>query len=588
MCAIAGIVSLDSTLRWQEALRKMLQDMQRRGPDSSYTYGDRNFLGGMNRLSINDLDFGAQPFINESGDIVVFFNGEIYNYATLKNELKQDKITFKSHCDGEILPFLYAKYGVECFARLDGMFGICIYDKARNKVILARDLLGEKPLFFCKNQKSFCFSTLSTPLKRVCEATLNPCAVWDFLTFGFIPEPQSIYKEIFAIPKGSYLSLDCESLEYGICDFSAESLKRFTIPHLENAEDMDLVGITRKIVRQSVENRLLSDVPVGAFLSGGLDSSVVVGCAAQKIDKLQTFNIAFSDGYDPYCGFVDESAFAKQVAKAFGVKHFSIAVNAQSFQSHLMEFIDNMDAPFGSVSGIGIQMIAKQARELGIKVLLSGDGADEMFGGYSWYPKLRFSDMRFINNEKPKGWHYYAFESEKRALLNAEFFGDSRVYFPALDSNPLAFIEFDRVFYLPFEMMVKLDRMCMGQSVEGRACFVSPSIVSFVQNLDYETLLKRGEKWLLKEAFKDMLPIEIVERQKHGFNAPIDYWIKTAWMPLLKEVFACDSALNTYGEGILKKNAEKYFMELLSANDRRVGNIAFFLIVLNLWLQRSK
>ncbi|MDY2584241.1 asparagine synthase (glutamine-hydrolyzing) [Helicobacter sp.] len=581
MCAIAGIVSLDSINGQENALQTMLQAMAKRGPDGSYHYKHRNFLGGMCRLSINDVANGAQPFKNTRGDVVVFFNGEIYNYPALKWSLQQDGVVFKSHCDGEILPFLYEKYGVECFAQLEGMFGICIYDKRVNKVILGRDILGEKPLFYCKSGDKFCFCTLCSPLKKVCEVSLNPLAIWDFLTFGFIVEPSSVYKEVFALPKGSYLELDCKDLEFCIKDFKKQSLKQFSI------NSSNFVETTREIVTQSVTERLLSDVPVGAFLSGGLDSSIVVGLASQGVENLHTFNIAFSEGYDPYCGFVNESAFARSVAKAFKTEHFEIKVDAKSYQAHLMEFVENIDEPFGAVSGIGVGMIAKKAREMGVKVLLSGDGADEMFGGYSWYPKLRFNNPKFITKQKPKGWHYYAFESEKREMLSKEFFRnlDSRVYFPKRDSKPLEFIDFDREFYLPFEMMVKLDRMCMGQSVEGRACFVSPRILSFVKGLSYEELLAGGEKWLLKEAFKEMLPSQILQREKHGFNPPIDYWIKKDWLWLLKEVFAQGSALQKLR--LLESGAEAYFMDLLGRNDRRVGNIAFYLIVLNLWLERE-
>lgn len=581
MCAIAGMVKLDSLDNMEGALQVMLQGMQKRGPDASYKYMHKNFSGGMCRLSINDVANGVQPFKNVASDVIVFFNGEIYNYISLKVELQKDGIIFASHCDGEILPFLYEKYGVECFVKLDGMFGICIYDKRSNKLILGRDILGEKPLFYSKAQDGFYFSTLCSPFKNVCEASLNPHAIWDFLTFGFIVEPMSIYKEVFALPKGSYLELDCKSLKYDIKDFKEKTLKQFSM------DASNLIKTTREILAQSINDRLLSDAPIGAFLSGGLDSSIVVGLASQQIENLKTFNVAFSDGYDPYCGFTDESAFAREVAKTFKTEHYEIRVDSKSYQAYLMDFVANMDEPFGAISGIGIGMIARKARELGIKVLLSGDGADEMFGGYSWYPKLRFSDLRFITEEKPKGWHYYAFESEKRELLSKEFFEnlDSREYFPKIDSKPLDFINFDRDFYLPFEMMVKLDRMCMAESVEGRACFVSPRILSFVYGIPYEVLLRYGEKWLLKAAFKEILPQQILQREKHGFNAPIDYWIKHDWLWLLKEVFAEGSALQKLG--FLEYEAESYFMNLLSRNDRRVGNIAFYLIVLNLWLQRE-
>ncbi|MCL9821299.1 asparagine synthase (glutamine-hydrolyzing) [Helicobacter sp. 14348-15] len=580
MCAIVGIYG-ESNIT---SLESILSLMQKRGPDGSYLFFEENFVAGMNRLSINDLYFGEQPFMNIDSSIVVLFNGEIYNYRELKKGLEQKGYSFKGHCDGEILPFLYEEYGVESFSFLDGMFGIMVYDKRHGKIILARDGVGEKPLYYAKCGRKFAFSTLIKPLKEYFGSfSLNPQALWDFFTFGFIPEPQSVYNEVKALKKGHYLVFDCQSLEYNEFEFWQKTLQRFS-PICQD-QNVDLVGITKEIVTKSIQGRLMSDVPIGAFLSGGLDSSIVATLAQQSLGNLTTFNIAFLDNYDPYCGFADESSFAMLVAKNINSQHFTLKVDAKNYQNFLKSFIQDIDQPFGAISGIGVKMIARKARELGIKVLLSGDGADEYFGGYTWYPKLAFNDSKFITKEKPKGWHYYAFESEKKEFLNLDFFEDldSRGYFPRGDSSPITFIDFDREFYLPNEMMTKLDRMCMSESIEGRAIFVSPGIASFTQQLDYETLLRNGEKWLLKEAFKSILPQEILQREKHGFNVPIDYWIKNDWFNFLREILSKDSALFHYG--IIREDSCEKFIKILYSNERRVGNVGFYLIALGMWLE---
>lgn len=580
MCAIVGIYG-ESNIA---SLESILSLMQKRGPDGSYLFFEENFIAGMNRLSINDLYFGEQPFVNIDSSIVVLFNGEIYNYRELKKGLEQKGYSFKGHCDGEILPFLYEEYGVESFSFLDGMFGVMVYDKRCGKIILARDGVGEKPLYYAKCGRKFAFSTLIKPLKEYFGSfSLNPQALWDFFTFGFIPEPQSVYNEVKALKKGHYLVFDCQSLEYNEFEFWQKTLQRFSL--ICQDQNVDLVGITKEIVTKSIQERLMSDVPIGAFLSGGLDSSIVATLAQQSLGNLTTFNIAFLDNYDPYCGFADESSFAMLVAKNINSQHFTLKVDAKNYQNFLKSFIQDIDQPFGAISGIGVKMIARKARELGIKVLLSGDGADEYFGGYTWYPKLAFNDSKFITKEKPKGWHYYAFESEKKEFLNLDFFGDldSRGYFPRGDSSPITFIDFDREFYLPNEMMTKLDRMCMSESIEGRAIFVSPGIASFTQQLDYETLLRNGEKWLLKEAFKSILPQEILQREKHGFNVPIDYWIKNDWFNLLREILSKDSALFHYG--IIREDSCEKFIKILYSNERRVGNVGFYLIALGMWLE---
>lgn len=517
--------------------------------------------------------------------IVVFFNGEIYNYPMLKKELEADNIMLQTHCDGEVLPHLYVKYGVHCFGKLDGMFGICIYDKNKQQILIARDIMGEKPLYYTITPSTFAFSTLISPLYSQ-DSIINPRAIWDFLTFGFIPESQTIFTNIFALPRGSYAVYEISKANLKIHSFMQHVQKNFAI-EFQNTDD-SLLNTTRKIVQESVNDRLLSDVKIGAFLSGGLDSSIVASLAKQRCESLDTFNIAFADNYDPYCGFADESEFAQIVAKHIDSNHHEVRVDSQSYQNCLHDFIASIDQPYGAVSGIGIKILSQKARELGIKVLLSGDGADEMFGGYTWYPKLQFNDPHYITKEKPKGWHYYAFESEKRAFLSKDFFCfenghlESLHYFPASNSA-LDCIQFDRDFYLPFEMMVKLDRMTMSESVEGRACFVSPKIVTFTQQLDYQAILRHGTKWLLRESFRNLLPQIILNRKKHGFNPPIDYWLHTTWRPLLLDVFSQTSALNKLG--ILTQNAQDFFIPLFDSSERRFGNIAFFLIVLNLWLE---
>ncbi len=573
MCAIAGVYCLGDF-----CIDEMLKLMECRGPDAHYKITDNNFYAGMNRLCINDAQHGSQPFKNSDSSIIVFFNGEIYNHHNLRQKL-DNTIVFHGHCDGEVLPFLYEQYGTECFAYLDGMFGIAIYDKNKNKIILSRDMMGEKPLYFLHHAKTFAFCTLLKPLSTLISTTLNPRAIWDFFTFGFIPETQSIFNEIQALPKGCFLEFDIAHNKYIIKDFSKRTLEYFK-PIVK-----DYIQSTQEIVSCSIEDRLLSDEPVGAFLSGGLDSSIVAALAAQKMPYLHTFNISFVDNDDPYCGFADESPFACMLAKHIGSLHHELKITAFDFLEYLPLFIKSIDQPFGAISGIGVKMIAQRARELGIKVLLSGDGADELFGGYEWYPRLCFNDATAITEQKPKGWHYYGFEEEKRALLSRDFFDGctSLGYFPDGDSTPLTFIEFDRVFYLPYEMMSKLDRMCMSESVEGRACFVSPRIVSFVQDLGYETLLQHGQKWLLKEAFKKIVPMKILERKKHGFNAPVDYWLRNDWLYLLQDALSPSSALST--KGLLNAGAEKFMMQLLASTYKRTGNIAFFLVVLNLWLE---
>ncbi|MDA3968322.1 asparagine synthase (glutamine-hydrolyzing) [Helicobacter ibis] len=574
MCAIVGIYGENSNL---STLDSMLEALKNRGLDCRYKKDFGIFKAGMNRLSINDIEGGIQPFSNKNSDIFVFFNGEIYNHKALREDLQKDGIGFSTTCDGEVLPYLYEKYGSDCFSRLDGMFAICVYEAKSKKIILARDSMGEKPLYYYKDSAGFAFSSLIAPLKKIANVSLNKKAIWDYFTFGFIPESKCIYNEICVVPRGGVLEF---------CNGEIE-IKHFS-PKVSKIDfSKDLVTLTREIVSKSVEDRLLSDCKVGAFLSGGLDSSIVCVLARDKLE--QSFNISFLDDFDPYCSFANEGEYAKEVAKFLGLNHTEVKVGSSEFLNVLDDFIDSIDQPFGVVSGIGVKIIARIAKEQGIKVLLSGDGADELFGGYAWYPKLCFNNPKFITKEKPKGWHYYAFESEKRAFCG-EFFDkpySSLGHFPYLDFKeiaPLDCINFDREFYLKNEMMMKLDRMTMSEGVEGRACFVSPSIVKFCKDLSYEILLKNGTKWLLKEAFRDSLPLNIIEREKHGFNPPIDYWMQTSWKGLLDEVLSPQNSLVL--NGIIKSRED--FYSVIERRQVGFGNIGFFVLTLGMWLDRER
>lgn len=688
MCAIAGLISGECSADFVQSLKpkfnnileQMLEQMAARGPDARFmrsfeTSIESSVFLGANRLAINGLKSGAQPYFSADGKVCAVFNGEIYNHFALRRSLNissADSIE-SDLCDGDILPALWQKYGIESFCLLDGMFAIAILDLSAKKLILARDIAGEKPLYFSANAEllknfrnldsiknevnfeicnadysrfaqtfdflppknanfkdieskkmiNFAFASTATALKAAhSEFSLSKRAVWDYFSFGFVPQNLCIFEQIAPLPRGCALVLDLQKKEIYLESFAQKTLQNFApfglykdsmtgIDCIESANkileqksDLNLVEITKNVVENATSARLMSEVGVGCCLSGGLDSSIISALCTRKLGTLQTFNIAFSQG-------VNESEFAKKVSQKIGSKHHEIVVDETSYRAVLGQFIENCDEPYGVISGLGVALMALCARENGLRVLLSGDGADEIFGGYSWYPKLAFSDPNFINEQKPKGWHYYAFECEKMEILNPLFFTqdsikklDSRIYFPPINAVPRAFIDFDREFYLPYEMMRKLDRFSALASVEGRAVFIAPSVWALGRSLSYERLLKHGGKWLLKEAFKELLPREVLERSKWGFNPPSELWLNGeafiesksganfqkkaspsgfgAWLDLLEEALLPNSALNKCQ--ILAPNARAKLLKI--AKESRFSNIAFFIISLNLWLNK--
>jgi len=611
MCGIAGYLVKSRTD--ERILKKMVDSLYHRGPDSDGYYRSKEFHMGIRRLKINDLETGDQPLFNENGNIVLFYNGEIYNSPELREFLKKEGHRFKTGSDGEVICHLYEIYGTELFEKLDGMFSVALWIEDERKLILARDIPGEKPLYFSLlSQNEIIFASeikamLEFPLP---DLSLNFQSIWDFPTFLWIPEPDTVFKGIKALMPGHIMIIDDKGIKI-------EAYKNCFNKKQINLKDEDIIEETRDVVIEAVHSRLLSDVPIGCFLSSGLDSSIVASLAAEKVDKISTFTIGFEDIEDPYHGRTDESAYAKKLAFLLGTSHHTIKVTADTFLKNLKIFCKYGDQPFGVSSGLGILSIAQAASQAGIKVLLSGDGADECFGGYSWYnylePVLNSSGVKneeseisfqsfglplkerleVLNHYTPQrrawAWHYYASERDKSSLFSPELFdgvkSSLRFFYEYNDDKEWVcedFIRQDRMFYLPNEMLRKVDRMTMAFSVEGRVPFTSPALLSHGEKLEYRHLVRDGIlKWALREAFRERLPADVIERPKHGFNVPVDYWLKNCWSHLMEETFSSGSWL--YRHGIIHKDSLAAARNLLNDPLKLHGHTIFTYIMLNIW-----
>ncbi|MFH0883563.1 MAG: asparagine synthase (glutamine-hydrolyzing) [bacterium] len=614
MCGIAGFISHRD---WSEdVLHGMVDQLRHRGPDSSGFIVDGDYRAGMRRLSINDVSGGDQPLSNTDGSVQLLYNGEIYNSPELRKELEASGVRFHSRSDGEVICHLYDRLGIRLFERLDGMYAVALWDAKRRRLMLARDIPGEKPLYYAiPKPGEIAFASELHALRHYpgLQLHLNLRALWDYPTFLWVPEPETVYEEILALPPGHLLVH--EDGKHHI----EEIPNRFG-PELHSSDDADILAITRATVEEAVESRLLSDVPVGCFLSSGLDSSIIATLAARKLDRLSTFTIGFEDVSDPFHGHADEAPYVEKYAKVLGTDHHTIRVTAEDFRDLLDDFTYYGDQPFGVSSGLGILAVAHAAREAGIKVLLSGDGADEAFGGYSWYPQLgRIGSevTRGANGQEPVSfqytsvnteqllkdissqphprrawaWHYYASEADKRLLFHPDMSStipDSVRHFASFrnghDWNPIDYIRHDRRFYFPNEMLRKVDRLAMAESVEGRVPFAAPAVQALADKLSFDQMI-RGDtlKWVLRKAFADILPREVVERPKHGFNVPIDHWLKGRWADMLKETFSPSSALARYG--LMHPNAAWNARELLEDSRRLTGHTLFCFIQLNRWLE---
>ncbi len=615
MCGIAGYKTIKKIA--PEILYKMVNTLFHRGPDSDGYYFSPLYNAGMRRLSINDLTTGDQPLFNEDNSVVLFYNGEIYNYQALRNELENKGYHFNTNCDGEVICHLYEEYKENLFEKLDGMFAVAIWIEQEQKLILARDLAGEKPLYFIRlSETDLVFGSEIKSLLQFpgLDRSLDLQSLWDFPTFLWIPEPDTIYQSIKALPRGHFLVADNNGINI------SKYPNKFNKQNLILDEDTALEE-TRFVVTEAIRRRLLSDVPVGCFLSSGLDSSIITMVAAKFLPSLTTFTIGFENVMDPYHGMADESKYAEEYSKFLGLNHHTIHVTSKDFKNTLLKFCIHGDQPFSVSSGLGILAIAKAANKAGIKVLLSGDGADECFGGYSWYSYLESpycrdkaykndQDISFqsfgmeldqkldiIRNYPPHkrawAWHYYASEKTKSKLYNPEYFISKKSSLRFFSDfklsekwNPKDFIKQDKEFYFPNEMLRKLDRMTMAFSVEGRAPFAAPSVLAHADRLKFSQLVQgKNLKMNLRKAFAPFLPKKIYARPKHGFNVPIDHWLKNDWKDLLEDTFAPESALMQ--SGLMNKNSRKTAKQMLHDPLQLHGHTIFSFIMLNLWLENS-
>jgi asparagine synthase (glutamine-hydrolysing) len=606
MCGIAGIFSTRGPDR--AVVERMVERLEHRGPDSSGFWGKGPYSAGMRRLSIVDVSGGDQPLYDEQGRVVLFYNGEIYNYPSLRTELERDGARFRTHSDGEVICHLYRKHGRALFERLDGMFAVALWDAEREVLLLARDFPGEKPLYYSRlSDGGVAFASEIPSLLRCDDVSraFDTQALWDYPTFLWVPEPATVYRDVRAILPGEGLEISGR----GVAPFSFK--ERIPVPSLPVSRDADAIMATRSVVSDAVKSRLLSDVPVGAFLSSGLDSSIVCTLASAELAELHTFCIGFEDVADPYHGHADESTFAEETARRLGTKHTTVRVTAADFRALLEPFIRAAGQPYAVSSGLGILAVAREAQLRGIKVLLSGDGADEAFGGYSWYPAVLdsfaaapdFGDvLRFSDRDAPYAarvarlagypprlqawaWHYYASEEEKARLFHPDVESESSLHCfgEARFAEPLDYLRHDRSFYFPNEMLSKVDRMTMAFSVEGRAPFAAPAVQGLAATMSWDKLVRDGElKWVLRRAFDGVLPAEVVARPKHGFNVPIDHWLKGDWNDLFQETFSANSKL--VREGILRADALGYAADLLADPRKLAGHVLFTFVMLHLWM----
>ncbi|RDY57591.1 asparagine synthase (glutamine-hydrolyzing) [Flagellimonas nanhaiensis] len=582
MCGINGFISYITNKNSKNALNEIISMnnlIYHRGPDDDGVFVEKNesstIAMGMRRLSIIDLHSGKQPIFSDDKQLVIVFNGEIYNYLELKEELLKEGVVFNTNSDTEVILKLYERDGISAFERLDGMFAFSIYDKRLNKVFIARDFFGEKPLYYTQFEGKFSWAS---ELKSIVnnfgsKPKIDKAGLNLYLRLTYIPAPYSIYEGIFKLTPYSYIAYDLATNTY-----SVESIEEPQYPEKINA-DIDLNEAKKEVknlVSQSVTSRSISDVPLGTFLSGGVDSSIVSLCLSQyKSSPIETFSVGFKKKS------YDETDKSQLVAKLIKSNHHEFVIDDRDIEEDLHQILNNFDEPFADSSALPTYLVSKKTREH-VTVALTGDGGDEVFGGYNKYymgkfnrrytgvvpkpihsaiqnlsrPFLKVSNdnrgkryriKRLLNSFDYDGGFYWDIISLgfTGGELNDYLLPENRIIEPFKlykdktgITEPKSLTDFkliDRLISLEGDMLVKVDRTSMLNSLECRAPFLNKELWKFVNTLPENFLLKGwNKKFLLKEAFKDEFPDGFLEKSKSGFGAPVGDWLRNSLKNELK------------------------------------------------------
>ncbi|WP_161957931.1 asparagine synthase (glutamine-hydrolyzing) [Azospirillum palustre] len=550
MCGIFGVVTRKGEQPDFGLLVSATDSLYARGPDSSGHAVSGRVAFGARRLAIIDLDSGDQPIESRCGTVVAMQNGEIYNYKDLRAELLRLGYPLRTSGDTEILTYGYMAWGIDgLLERLDGMYTFAVHDRAQGVVHLARDRMGEKPCFYHTGGQGLVFSSQLLTVARWPSVPfrLNPSAVEAYFALHFVPGEETMLEGIHKLPPAHVLT-------YRLDDDSVAVRRYWQIepqPIRPPLHRREATAELRTRVEAAVASRLVSDVPVGAFLSGGIDSSVIVACMAERVSDLKTFSVGFEDRT------LDESPYALTVARRFGTDHHHLTFGMKDFEHLIPDVVAAMDEPIGDQAMVPALWMARLARQH-VTVTLSGEGADEIFAGYDYYqPKMLPDDWRATaytafrpffkptetesalfhrtSNSTPSGFPLVIGGGARAAVLRragiferspwSKSFSDDFTKF----QDPLqAACYTDLVTWLPDNLLVKFDKMAMSASLEGRCPFLQPDLIQYALGLPQRFKFgQRGSKEILRDAFADRLPSDILNRRKHGFILPLNAFFRS-------------------------------------------------------------
>ncbi len=567
MCGIFGYFLFEKNAYKPDILRGMADSIAYRGPDDEGFF-DSQSLGvgiGNKRLSIIDVAGGHQPFFSEDQTIAVVQNGEIFNYVELSQELKQDGIELKSESDTEVILKLYERDGIDFIRHLNGMFAIAIYDGRQKKLFLIRDRAGVKPLYFFKNNKALYFgSEIKSILTTGIKPKINLEALSQYFTFNYVPPPLTIFDDIYHVNPGCYLEITHDQVK----NHSWWNIKNQE--HIARTES-ETIHEFNELLFDAVKIRMRSDVPFGAFLSGGVDSSTIVGLMS-KISKnpIRTFSIGFFDER------FDETPYAEEAAKLFGTDHQGKKVGPEIVDLW-SKMIFHCDQPHGDTSFIPTYIVSALAGE-SVKVVLTGDGGDELFGGYDKFPAFLAQTPEGEFSAENYGRFISVFKPEDISKLFTPS-SLSRVTtcnpYDVLENKLSEVTDFDiinKMLYLDFSLLlpgnnlVKPDRMGMAASIEARTPFLDYRMIEFAFSVPGNLKIKDGQtKYIYKKAVENLIGKSLAYRKKQMFTVPMGEWIKSSLTQTVRDMLTGESHMQNY---LNMDFVSSLFNEHLSGQDR--------------------
>ncbi|MCT7446754.1 asparagine synthase (glutamine-hydrolyzing) [Aliarcobacter skirrowii] len=626
MCGIVGFIDKNKNI---DTLNDMLKIQSYRGPDDSGVYFDEKsgVHFGHNRLSIQDLSsHGHQPFVSDCGNYIIVFNGEVYNFKAIRTELQNLGYNFISNSDTEVMLYSYKEWGIKCIDKFVGMFAFAILDKVEDKLVLVRDRAGVKPLYYYIYEDQFMFSSEIKSFHKhpKFKKEQNLEVLPYFFQFGYIPAPYTIFQNCFKLEAGHYMELEINSLEFEITKYW--DVNDFYLQEKFTKSEDDILKDIEKILDDAIDLRMVSDVPVGVFLSGGYDSSLVASILAIKQGKkINTFTIGFDD--EKY----NEAKHAKTIAEYLGTNHTEYYMK----NSDMLDLVESLpfyyDEPFGDSSALPTMIVSKLARQ-SVTVALSSDGGDEAFCGYSKYFFLnKFKDIfsnsfkrevlkvglnlfsansvEYINKKLPKNLKqtnikdkYTKFQRAINSSSLEEMFQNASSYvdkneiarFLKVSKNKELFKKWEKIGNIEFlnqmmavdyklfmndDVLTKVDRATMSVSLEGREPLLDHRIIEYMARvpLDIKYKNKQG-KYILRQVLYKYLPKEIVDKPKSGFQIPLNEWLRGELKPLvLKYLNVSRMDENIFDIGEIERIKKRFF------DGEDIGTTIWFILMYQMW-----